>query len=105
MPYYWVFPLKDKKGITITNVFQKVVKESNGKPNKKRVGKDSEFYNRLMRSWLEKNGIEMYSTHNERKSVIRFVTNLYNKIYKYVTSVSKNVYIDKYDINIIFVSI
>ena len=40
----------------------------------------------------------MYSTHNERKSVIRFLTNLYNKIYKYMTSVSKNVYIDKYDI-------
>ena len=105
MSYDWVIPLKGKKGITITNVFQKIVKESNGKPNKKRVGKDSEFYNRLMRSWLEKNGIEMYSTHNERKSVIRFVTNLYNKIYKYVTSVSKNVYIDKYDINITFVSI
>ena len=52
--YDWVFPLKDKKGITITNVFQKIVKESNGKPSKKRVGKDSEFYNRLMRSWLEK---------------------------------------------------
>ena len=98
--YDWVFPLKDKKGITITNVFQKIVKESNGKPNKKRVGKDSEFYNRLMRSWLEKNGIEMYSTHNERKPVIaeRFVTNLYNKIYKYMTSVSKIFYIDKYDI-------
>ena len=82
--YDWVIPLKGKKGITITNVFQKIVKESNGKPNKKRVGKDSEFYNRLMRSWLEKNGIEMYSTHNERKSVIaeRFIRTLKSKIYK-----------------------
>ena len=48
-----------------------------------------------------KNDIEMYSTHNEGKSVIaeRFIRTLKNNIYKYVTSISKNVYIDKlYDI-------
>ena len=41
----------------------------------------------------------MYSTHNERKSVIaeRFIRTLKNKIYKYMTSVSKNVCIDKLD--------
>ena len=41
----------------------------------------------------------MYSTHNEGKSVIaeRFIRTLKNKIYKYMTSVSKNVYIDKLD--------
>ena len=32
--YAWVIPLKDKKGITITNAFQKNLKESNGKPNR-----------------------------------------------------------------------
>ena len=32
--YAWVFPLKDKKGITITNAFQKILKEFNRKPNK-----------------------------------------------------------------------
>ena len=39
----------------------------------------------------------MYSTHNEGKSVIaeRFIRTLKNKIYKYMTSVSKNVYIDR----------
>ena len=52
-----------------------------------------------MKSWLEKNSIEMYSAHNERKSVVaeRFIITLKNKIYKYMTSVSKNVYIDKLD--------
>ena len=47
----------------------------------------------------KKNGVEMYSTHNEAKSVIpkRFIWKLKNKIYKYKTSVSKNVYIDKLD--------
>ena len=48
------YSFKKKKSITITNAFQKIVKESNHKPDKKRVDKDSEFYNRLMRSWLEK---------------------------------------------------
>ena len=52
-----------------------------------------------MKSWLEKNNIEMYSTHNEGKSVVaeRFIRTLKNKIYKYMTSISKNVYIDKLD--------
>ena len=42
-----------------------------------------------------KNGIEMYSTHNEGKSVVAegFIRILKNKIYKYMTSVSKSVYI------------
>ena len=41
----------------------------------------------------------MYSTHNERKSVIaeRFIRTIKDKIYKYMTSISKNVYIDKVD--------
>ena len=44
-----------------------------------------------MKSWLEKNDIEMYSTHNEEKSVVakRFIRTLKNKIYKYMTSTSK----------------
>ena len=61
----WVIPLKDKKGITITNAFQKILDESNRKPNKIRVDKGKEFYNRSNKSWLEKNDIKMYSTHNE----------------------------------------
>ena len=50
-----------------------------------------------MKSWLEKNDIEMYSTHNEGKSVVaeRIIRTIKNKIYKYMTSVSKNEYIDK----------
>ena len=46
-----------------------------------------------------KKAIEIYSTHNEEKSVVleRFTRTLKNKIYKYMTSISKNVYIDKLD--------
>ena len=45
-----------------------------------------------MKSWVEKNAVEMYSTHNEGKSVIaeRFIRALKNKIYKYMILVSKN---------------
>ena len=43
--YAWVVPLKDKKGVSIVNAFQKVLKESNRKPNKIWVDKGSEFYN------------------------------------------------------------
>ena len=41
----------------------------------------------------------MYSTHNEGKSIAAegFVRTLKNKIYKYMSSISKNVYIDKLD--------
>ena len=52
-----------------------------------------------MRSWLEKNDIEMNSTHNEEESVVaeRFIRTLKNKIYKHMISITKNVYIDKLD--------
>ena len=81
--------MKDKKSITITNAFQKILKESNCKPNKTWVDKGSKFYNRSMKSWLERNGIEIYSTHNEGESAVarRFNRTLKNKIYKYMTSI------------------
>ena len=52
--YTWVIPLKDKRDITITNTFLKILNKSNRKPNKIWVTKDSKFYNRSMKSWLKK---------------------------------------------------
>ena len=97
--YVWVASLKDGKGITITNVFQKTLDKSGRKPNKIWVDKSSEFYNRSMKSQLQDNNIEIYSTLNEGKSIVagRLIRTLHNKIFKYMTSVSKNVYIDKLD--------
>ena len=50
-----------------------------------------------MKSWLQDKGIEMYSLHNDGKSPVaeKFIRTLKAKIYKYMTSISKNVYIDK----------
>ena len=97
--YVWVVPLKDKKGTSIVNAFQKILDDSNRKPNKIWVDKGSEFYNNSFRKWLEDNDMEMYSIHNEGKSVVaeRFVRTLKTKTYKYMTLVSKNMYIDKLD--------
>ena len=73
--YAWLLPLKDKNGITITNPFQKTLDESGLKPNKLWLDKSS---NRSMESWLQTNDVEMYSTHNEGKSVVskRFMRTL-----------------------------
>ena len=95
--YASVIPLKDKKDISIVNAFQKILKESNRKPDKIWVDKGSEFYNNSFKKWLQDNDIVMYSTNNKGKSVVaeRFIRTIKNKIYKYMTSISKNVYIDK----------
>ena len=68
--YVWVVPLKDKKSISIVNAFQKILKESDRRPNKIWVDKGSEFYNNSFKKWLKDNDIEMYSIHNEGKSVV-----------------------------------
>ena len=97
--YAGVVPLKDKKGISIAKAFQSILKQSNRKTNKIWVGKGSEFYNAYFKKWLRYNDIAMYSTHNEGKSVVaeRFIRMLKSKVYKCMTSMSKNVYIDKLD--------
>ena len=97
--YALVVPLKDKKGVSIVDAFQKILDKSGRKPNKIWVDKGSEFYNNSFKKWLKDNDIEMYSIHNEGKSVVaeRFIKTLKNKIYKYMTAISKNEYINKLD--------
>ena len=69
------------------------------KPNKIWVDQGSEFYNKSFTDFFKMNNIEMYSTFNERKSVVaeRFIRTLKNKIYKYMTAFSNNVYYDAFD--------
>ena len=61
------------------------------------VDKGSKFYTRLMKSWSQDDDIKMYLTHIEGKSVVadRSIRTLKYKIYKYITSVSKNLYINE----------
>ena len=91
--YTSVISLKDKKGVSIVNAFQKILKDSNRKPNKIWVDKGNEFYNNSFKKWLKDNDIEMYSTNNEGKSVISeiLIRTLKTKIYKYMTAIPKDV--------------
>ena len=75
--YAFVIPLKDKKGISIVNAFDKIIKQSKRKPNKIWVDQGGEFYNRVFKKWLSDNDIIMYYTF-EGKSVIaeRFIRTL-----------------------------
>ena len=68
--YAFVVPLKDQKGITIANAFQSILENSKRKPNKIWVDQGSEFYNTDFKKQMKDNNIEMYSTHNEGKSVL-----------------------------------
>ena len=68
--YTCVVPLKDKKGISIVNAFQKILDKSGRKLNKIWVDKGSKFYNSSFKKWLKDNDIEMYSIHNKGRSVV-----------------------------------
>ena len=89
--YSRVIPLKDKKAVTILNAFQKFLKESNRKARQIWVHKKDllQFillqFNEIM---FRKNGIEMYLTRNEGKSVIieTLITSL-KKVYNNLISV------------------
>ena len=96
--YAWVVSIKDKKGTSIANAFQKIISEGR-KPNKIWIDQGTEFYNNFFKNFSKMNNIEMYSTYNEGKSVVteRFIRTLKNKIFKHMTAIPKNVYFDMLD--------
>ena len=96
--YACVLTSKDKKGVSIVNALQKIISERR-KPNKIWVDQGSEFYNNSFEKFLKTNGIEMFSTYNEGKSVVaeRFIWLLKTKIFNDTTAISKNVYFDVLD--------
>ena len=97
--YAFVIPLKDKKRISIVNAFNKIIKQSNRKPNKIWVDQGGEFYNNVFEKWLSDNNIVIYLTYNEGKPVVveRFIRTLNNKLYKHMTAAGKKVYYDVLD--------
>ena len=92
--------MKDKKGVTITNAFQKILKKFDRKPNKIVIFTihNIKICNSI-KKWLKDNDIEMYLIHNKGKSVVaeRCIRTLKTKIYKYMTLISKYLYIKKLD--------
>ena len=50
--YAFVVPLKDKKGTSITNAFNKIIKQSNRKPNRIWLDQGGEFYNQIFKKMI-----------------------------------------------------
>ena len=65
--YECVVPFKDKSDETINKAFQKMIKYSNCRPKKIQVNKCSDIYTIFLKSWLENNNFEVYSTRDEKK--------------------------------------
>ena len=87
--YGWLIPLKDKTGKSVASALKTIFKER--KPEKMWVDKCKEFYNKDV-----KDLIELYSTENEEKSSIveRWIRMMKEKMWKYFTANSTNVYIN-----------
>ena len=97
--YAFVVPLKDKKRNSTVNAFNKIIKQSNRKPNKIWLDQGGEFYNHNFKKWLSSNDVIMYSDFNEGKSVVaeRFIRTLKYKLYKHMTATGKRIYYDVLD--------
>ena len=74
--YTWAVPLKDKKGVSLVNAFQKLLDSSKRKQNKIWVDQGSEFYNNVFKKFLKDNDISIYSTYNEGKSGVEKFTKI-----------------------------
>ena len=96
--YAWVISIKNKKGVSLVNTFQRIISEGR-KPNEMWVDQGREFCNNSFKDFLKINNIEMYATYNEGKSVVAeiFIRTLKNKISKHMTAISANVYFDMLD--------
>ena len=87
--YGWLIPLKDKTGKSVASALETIFKER--KPEKMWVNKGKEFYNKDV-----KDSIELYSTENKEKSSVveRWIRTMKEKMCKYFSAESTNVYID-----------
>ena len=87
--YGWLIPLKDKTGKSVASALKTIFKER--KPEKMRVDKGKEFYNKNV-----KDLIELYSTENEEKSSVveRWIRTMKEKMWKYFSAKSTSVYIN-----------
>ena len=90
--YGFMVPLKDKKGSTVAKALEEIFRTSGRRPSKLWSDKGKEFFNKD----VQKLGIELYTTENEEKSTVieRWNRTMKEKMYKYFTANSTNVYID-----------
>lgn len=86
--YAWSIPMKNKTGETTLTAFRKITSDSSRIPKHIWVDKGLEFYNKYVDGWLKQNGIIMYSTFSEHKSVVveRFNRTLKEMMWKRFTA-------------------
>jgi co-chaperonin GroES (HSP10) len=86
--FAWCVPLKNKTAKSTLDAVIDVVLKSERLPEKIWVDKGSEFYNKDFKNWAKQNGIVMYSTYGESKSVVveRFLQTLKNMLTKYFSA-------------------
>ena len=86
--YAWAVPLKDKRGETVMMAFKDIISKSDRKPNNLWVDEGTEFYNKIMKAYLDENNINIYSTFSENKSAVieRFNRTLKTDMWKRFTA-------------------
>lgn len=96
--YGWIIPIKNKTGLEVSEAFKAIFEEGRI-PKKVWSDKGKEFYNKHVKELFKKHNIELYSTENEEKSSVaeRWNRTMKNKMYKYFSANSTNVYIDVLD--------
>ncbi len=85
--YAWSVPLKDKTAESVKSAFENIIKTSERTPNHLWVDEGTEFYNRVLKKFLNEHNINMYSTYGESKSVVveRFNRTLKTNMWKQFT--------------------
>ena len=84
--YAWAFPLKNKKGINVIKIFDKIFKEGRV-PIKLQSDGGHEFNNFAFRKYMKEKGIHYFTTRNETKCSVVECSNrtLKSKMWKYFT--------------------
>jgi len=93
--YAWVEPLKDKKGPTVVQALDRILKQGR-KPLKLQTDKGKEFYNKDMKAWLKDNNIHHFSTGGDAKAAVveRFNRTLKERLYRYFTAANTLTFTD-----------
>ena len=91
--YLWVEPIPNKNAVTVKNAFEKIVKKAKVTPNKLWTDSGTEFYNRILKSYLKEHNIDLYSTYNEGKAVLaeRVIRTIKEKMYRMRTDMEKKI--------------
>ena len=96
----WIRPLKNKRGQSVADAFQSIFRErARRKPKMLWTDKGLEFFNKIMKDLLSKNGITLYTTENEEKSSVveRWNRTMKEKLFRMFTANSNTIYWNKLD--------